>query len=243
VEPRRPRLLRIAAAAVPLSLVLVSAAGSAPAATTIDSATAPQLLAITQSAIRAAHSGTSYESKLVGVGITSVLTNSQATSGEQFTTSGKAKSDVRVISGALYFNFNAAQIASTFGLTNSRWAYKWISVPNSNPLFLTMAPGLQYAALTATLAPTGKLNRTGYVRVRTAITIGVVGGVNAGLGLTSGRQVLYISTRAPYLPVEVDATGTLHGRAVKIAITFANWGAKFRIPVPATPTLINRTNL
>jgi len=218
-------------------------ASSAAQAPSISKMTGSQLLTTTMAAATKAKSCTNISTS-VSDGHTFVLrSNSGPISGEQFLSYQSAKSDVREVGGDVYFNENSAGLKLQFDVKNPKLANKWIEVTSSNVNFANFEEGILISSVLTEIPPSGSLSTTKVEVIHGEKVIGITGKPNETLGVSTGTETLYVSTTAPFLPVELTVSGTSQGVADKFVVTLTNWGKSFHILKPANPLPISKTNL
>ena len=89
--------------------------------------------------------------------------------------------------------------------------------------------------------PTGAFTLTPTRTLDGETVEGVSGGLlrNVSQGGAKKSQVLYVSTTAPYLPVEVVTSGSLDGQSGTTVVTFSRWGESVSVVAPSGATPIS----
>ena len=104
----------------------------------------------------------------------------------------------------------------------------------SDPGYSPIATGVTLGSALVQATPTGVLHLGAPTVLGGIRVVGITGGLpRDSAGGAVGQQVLYVEAAAPFLPVELDITGTLQGQRGTSTVTFSRWG----VPVtPAVPT-------
>ncbi len=166
-----------------------------------------------------------------------------ATEGKQTTTGGtQGKSDLLVEPGHAYLQGDAAFLQDSFGFPASfasQYAGKWISFVPSDPGYQQIVDGDTLSSALTESTPTRALTLTSTRILDGQNVEGVSGGLPRDLsqGGAKGSQVLYVSTTAPYLPVEVVTSGSLDGQSGTTVVAFSRWRESVSVVAPngATP--------
>jgi len=221
-------VLAVVGAALVLTVSLVLVLGRNTGG--LSGKTAAQVLALTVTAAKSegsVHLGNTNTSGPAGGGTYDV----NATEGRQTTTGGnQGNSDLLVVPGHAYLKGDAAFLQNSFGFPAadaSLYASKWISFVPSDPGYQQIVDGDTLSSALVESSPTGTLTLTPTRSLDGQTVEGVSGGLPRDIvqGGAKGSQVLYVSTTAPYLPVEVVTSGSLDGQSGTTVVTFSRWDA------------------
>ncbi len=165
-----------------------------------------------------------------------------ATVGAQ-TVSGGAQGNATllVMPGMAYLKGDAAFLHNSLGLGVSaagKYAGQWISFKPGDPGYAQVVSGDTLSSALSEASPTGTLGLTPSLTVDGQQVVGVTGGLptDATRSGAVGSVTLYVSTAAPYLPVEVVTNGTLAGQRGTSTVTFSHWGEPVSVTAPAGAT-------
>lgn len=154
---------------------------------------------------------------------------------------GQGSADLLVLPGSAYVKGDEPFLENSFGLSASsasQYAGKWISFAPSDPGYQQIVAGDTLASALTESTPTGSLTLTPTRTIDAQSVVGLSGGLPRDdlQGGAKGSQVLYVSTAAPYLPVEVVTKGSLDGQSGTTTVTFSRWGETISIAAPAGAT-------
>jgi hypothetical protein len=143
-----------------------------------------------------------------------------------------------VVPGAAYLRGDAAFLQNGLGFSVSgaaSYAGKWISFGPADPGYQQLVSGDTLGSALSESTPSGTLTLTPTRTVGGRQVVGVSGGLPPDMarGGATGSVVLYVSTTAPYLPVEVVERGSLGGQSGTATITFSGWGEPVVVQAPA----------
>jgi hypothetical protein len=158
-------------------------------------------------------------------------------------TINKATGVVRLVKGALFTKESQQIIRLQFGISDSKYANKWISIPRSSKHYVPFSSGLTFDSMIAQVRPSGKLTESKVGTLHGVKVIAINGSPNAELGLTTGAETLFVSDTSPYLPVEIAASGRSQGVPTTLVVTFSNWGRSVTYATPAGAIPISSTDL
>lgn len=245
VSSRHPKRRLVAAlavvgAAVILASVLVFTLGSGSGTNGLAGRSAAQVLAMTTAASKRQGSVHMTESdKPTGSGTYDV----GSTRGMQTITDGsEGNASLLVLPGIAYLKGDAEFLETQVGLSVSNaslYAQRWISfVPNDSAYdYQQLVAGDTLGSALSESTPSGRLTLTSQRSVDGQSVVGLSGGLGA---LTpsgaKGTEILYVSTVAPYLPVEFVLSGTYEGQAVNTTLTFSDWGEPISVTAPSGAT-------
>lgn len=148
----------------------------------------------------------------------------------------------RYVDGVVYFNSNTVGLYIQFGVKNSKYANKWISVKPGQKDYAFIADGLYTSSIPGQLEPGGKLTKAN-VTYKGQAAIEVSGAATAAQGAGSGKAHLYVSTKSPFLPLGVVLATVEQGLSFSGSCTLSNWKLTVTATAPASSTPINKTNL
>jgi hypothetical protein len=237
---RFARVLAVVGAALILAVSLVLVLSKSTGG--LSGKTAAQVLAVTVAAAEAqgsAHLDNTNTTGPAGGGTYDV----SAREGEQTVTGGTQGNAVLLtVPGHAYLKGDAAFLQSSFGFpasVASSYAGKWISFVPSDPGYQQVVNGDTLPSALVESSPTGVLTLTPIRTIDGQTVEGVSGNLPSDISQAgaTGSQVLYVSTTAPYLPVEVVTSGSLDGQSGTTVVTFSRWGESLAIVTPngATP--------
>ncbi len=235
----------LAATSLIVSGLVVEASSAGAAAKPFTSLTPTQMLQTSLANARKVRSGTASvtasTTKFKNTQVLSVV----AGGGEQRFHQGPVALAIRVIGSTCYVSSNAAGLELMFGVANSNAADKWVAIPSSNAAFVDVVVGISFSDLLAAMTPLGKLTASKPMKLGGQTVIGITGVVNPKAQLTSGKETVYLSTKAPYLPVKEVATGSEASSGGNGTVTYlvSKWGATKVPAVPTPVTQINATDL
>ena len=158
-------------------------------------------------------------------------------------TINQATGVVRLVKGALFTKESNQIIRLQFGISDPKYANKWISIPRSSKHYVPFSSGLTFASMIAQVRPAGKLTESKVGTLHGVKVIAINGTANTELGLNTGSETLFVSDASPYLPVELAASGRSQGVPTTLVVTFSHWGQPFTYAAPAGAILISSTNL
>jgi hypothetical protein len=148
-----------------------------------------------------------------------------------------------VLPGMAYLKGDAAFLQNQLGTSiasASRYAQQWISFQPSYANYAALVEGDTLASALTEATPVGHLSLTSVMTIDGQNVVGVSGGVPADVlpASAKGSEVLYVSTVAPYLPVELAVSGTYNGQSADSTLTFSDWGERISVVAPsgATPS-------
>ena len=243
----REKTARLAVAGLWATAVLIATVGVASASsgrTPILSMTPSQILATSLAAARSQKSATATEIQHEGGTKATQKADSFQQGGEQVLGSSTgAAADIRLLKGVVYLKDNAQGIKMMFGVSDAKWANKWIKVTSKSSAFAPLSSGITFPSLLSQLPPTGKLTKSKVESVGGHQVIAISGKPNQASGPVSGTEIFYVSTVAPYLPIEMTGNVTAQGHKLTLTISMSNWKRTFSIATPNSSTPINKTNL
>jgi hypothetical protein len=146
-----------------------------------------------------------------------------------------------VISGVAYVNGSATFLQNSFGFpanAAATYAGKWISFQSTDAGYQEVVDGDTLASALTDSTPSGALTLKGTSKLDGKNVLGVSGGLPSNLsgqGAT-GSLVLYVSTTAPFLPVELVEAGTADGHSGTTTVVFSNWGEDVLALAPTNVT-------
>ena len=249
-QHRTLRVRMLAGAALAASLMMTSgplahagAAGTAATAPPFATQSGRQIIAGAMVAAKAMGSVTSSSSTTISGQAYSLVTNASLTSGQQTLRLGAAKTVVRVVGGVIYINDTDTAIQAQFGVSDPKYANRWIEIPSTNSYFAHFNTFILLSSLLSEVAPGGTLKTTKTTMVDKTSVVGVTGKPNIHLGLASGTETVYVSTLAPHLPVELVASDVVQTQRETFVVIFTNWGKRFNVTKPTTSIPISSTDL
>ena len=253
-RPRRGIALAIViilAMAIGIPLAVITSRG--PSSPPLSSKTPAQVLTIAKAAALAKGSAhTVSDMTLVGhinvIGPTFLTMHSVYDSGKaqgrQVLTGSAGNATFLLLSPPMgYVQGDASYLEQNFnmGLSDAaKHAGQWIAIPLISSSFAPAMTGLSLSSALTGMTPSGTLHLTKQTTVDGVSVIGVAGGLGpyAPNGFT-GADVLYISTEAPYLPVEnIDHGTNGSGGAFSTTDHLSDYGESVSVSTPAHSTPI-----
>ena len=233
-------MLAAIGAAVVLAAVLVFTLGSSSGANAFAGKSGSQVLAVTMAAAKRQGSVHLAESdKPTGSGTYDVGSNS----GRQTIADGsEGNATLLVLPGIAYLNGDAAFLENEVGLSVSNaslYAERWISfVPSDTSYdYQQLVSGDTLSSALSESTPSGRLTLTSERTVDGQRVVGVSGGLGPlSEGGAKGSEVLYVSTVAPYLPVELVVSATYEGNSGSSTLTFSDWDEPISVAAPSDVT-------
>jgi hypothetical protein len=163
---------------------------------------------------------------------------SAPTAAESLTTTGLPALQVMLVGTTIYVQAGASVLESTMGLpaaASTANAGKWISVQSGDSAFSQLSGQLTLSAELNTYIPATALRRGKTTTVAGHRVIPITGRP-ASSASNKGESVavaLYLSTKAPYLPVGGSLISAKKGTAgVKEIAVFSNWGKTVVLTAP-----------
>jgi hypothetical protein len=215
------------------TVVLLSPGVASPRGLPIATMDARQIVAAMIAAARQEKSCTNTSTSLLSGIPFRLVTDSSTKAGEQFLSYDGAEMTLRVVKGIVYVYANRGGLSIQFGVKEPQFVGKWIEVTPTFREYSQMEGGVLLASMLAELPPTGTLTTTKELSVHGEQVVAVIGKPNSRSGFSSGKETVYVSTKAPYLPVEVTISGVTTGNVRDFEITFSDWGKVFQIVKPA----------
>jgi hypothetical protein len=236
---------RFVAALTSLSLLSVCSSGASGATlpSKLTGLTASQIVNLSLTSARAQGSCTNVSvGKATGFTFGS-STDSGRLDAQEDLTINKATGVVRLVKGDLFIKESQPIISVQFGVSDPQYANRWISIPRSSKHYVPFSTGLTFASMIAQVRPAGKLTESKVGTLHGVKVIAINGTANAELGLNTGAETLFVSDTAPYLPVELAASGRSRGVPTTLVVTFSQWGHAFTYAAPAGALPISSTKL
>ncbi|MGC2485913.1 MAG: hypothetical protein WA359_06705 [Acidimicrobiales bacterium] len=212
---------------VPLiTLVLVTSSLSAGAA----SKTAAQILQISVGSMKTEGSF-HYDStsSIAGKVALKLSTDSALTYGVQTQQLDGGTETTRLIGTTLYMYANAKAYAQDFDVAKTTLANKWVKVPLTNKNYGNIADAILVKSVMQQLVDIGSVRDVGTATIDGQTALELRGDAGA-----SGTETIYVSAKAPYLPIGLSAEATEEGHKIINELVFSKWGEKFSVKVPST---------
>jgi hypothetical protein len=162
-----------------------------------------------------------------------------ATAGEQLISYDGAQIDLREVANRIYVYANAAGVKLQFGEADPTWANRWIFVTPSDAKFKEFSAGILLDSTLSELPPVKLAKKS----VKDDGAIEISGKPNATIGLSAGKEMLYLSTTSPNLPAKLVVTDKPPSEVSKLTITFSHWGRAVAVSTPLGATPLNKTTL
>ena len=231
--------------AVVVSLFASLAAGTnavASTSTSLHKLTAAQILNISLSAARAQKSVDSLVTTSIFGLSAKVQTQSGVSSGRSLVNVNGHSGEVLEVNGTVFAKLDAAIVNFEFHTNAPSLANKWISIPRQSRYFSTVSTGITLASVLDEITPAGALTQSiaSYNGVR---VVALSGSANSSLALPGGTQILYVSTKPPFLPVGGRVHLSTSGVKLDLAVRITHWGVPLRVSAPSTFTKISATTL
>ena len=159
-------------------------------------------------------------------------------------TPGTGNGTARVVNGVAYFKGNAEFLFLNFGVRNSKYANEWISIKPGQRNFATVSDGLTMSTVPSQLTPIGQLTKSSIVHVAGQSVVVVSGSTSAPMNVGTGKVHLFVSTTAPYLPVQETIQSKPSPSTNFVGTcSLSHWKESFTVSKPSTSTPITQTNL
>jgi hypothetical protein len=141
------------------------------------------------------------------------------------------------VQGAAYVRASASFLSSSLDMSNAQakaLANRWIVFQQGDAGYLKVAQDGTLGSLLGDIGPKGRLALGHPTIINGVSVVGISGQSGAGSGSQArGREVLYVSTTAPNLPVEIVLHATEDGVVgSSIDIRFSHWGQPVSIEPP-----------
>ncbi len=231
-----------AGVAAVLALMATAACGTSqpPARGTIGALrdkSASQVLQVSLAAARAAGYVKLVEAENDSGNVTMVNGEAGNAAGTQsFTISGAhaVHFTLSLIGHTVFMKANQAALGYALGASAANahiYANRWISVTSKDSGYRRAVENLKISFQLSTLALNGPLGLQAPTVIRGSSAVGVTGTVNshqANVGKLSAT--LYVSTTAPFLPLEMR----MHNQSgsVRVEISYSGWGKAFNLRTP-----------
>ena len=231
------RILPLTAAASAAVLALVGAGTALPAAAAGRSpqTSASKLLAQALRAASAAGSVHFVDKSSVGSQSQQLVgAISAPTAGESL--SGVAPLAVELVGGTIYVSGAASSLQRALPISATQAQQvgnKWIMVQSGDTPYQTLAQALSLSSALASFTPTGSTARLGKTaKVGGHKVIPIEGRPSSLTKGTSGSVALFVSAKAPHLPV--GGTLVLANRTQRLneAVAYTSWGAPVTLSAP-----------
>ena len=140
--------------------------------------------------------------------------------------------------GVAYLEADAVFLEGNLGLSPAgaaKAAGSWIEFRPADGPFRQLVSGVTLGSALAEATPTGALHLTPVQILGPNATrvVGISGGLpRDSLSGARGQQILYVEAATPYLPVELDLTGTLGGQSGSSKVVFSAWGETVSVSAP-----------
>lgn len=229
----------LGASAVLAALLVLTTCSLGAAAASGQNESAKKLLAGSMAAAQK-ESGCTYTTTFTLDGHPYVLAaRAGVTEGEQLISYDGAQIDLREIAGAIYIYANAAGVKLQFEEADPTWANRWIVVTPSDAKFKDFSSGILLMS-TLSEVPPAKLTAKPQSG---AGSIEIAGKPNTTIGLSAGKEKLYLSAASPNLPEKLVVTDKPPSEVRKLTITFSHWGRAVAVSTPPGATPLSKTSL
>jgi len=133
------------------------------------------------------------------------------------------------VPGVTYLKASAAFLSSSLDMSHTQaenLANRWIAFRPGDTGYLQVTQDDTLASLLGDIAPKGRLVLGSPTTINGVSVVGISGHPGASSGSrASGREVLYVSTSAPNLPVEIVVHANEDGIiGASLDVLFSNWG-------------------
>jgi hypothetical protein len=166
-----------------------------------------------------------------------------ATVGEQLISYDGAQIDVREVDHDVFIYANADGVKLQFGEADPTWAKRWIEVTPSDTKFSAFASGVLLGSTLDEVPPATIKGSATSKKLNGKKVVAITGKPNSIIGLNAGKETLYVSANAPYLPVKLVVTDKPPSEVRKLTIAFSDWGKSVSVVKPTNATLLSKTNL
>jgi hypothetical protein len=246
-ETLKPRLHRgvsaLIATALLVGLVTITTGSGLASALAAKNESAKKLLAGAMSAARK-EMGCTYTTTFTLDGHPYVLSaRAGSTAGEQLISYDGAQIDLREVANSIYIYANAAGVKLQFGESDATWADRWIVVTPSDPKFKNFAAGVLLTSTLDELPPAKLATKVSLQNIGGTSVIALSGKPNATIGLSAGKEKLYLSATSSHLPTRLVVTDKPPSEVSKLTITFSHWGRAAAVSTPSGATPLKKTNL
>jgi hypothetical protein len=163
--------------------------------------------------------------------------------GEQLISYDGAQIDLREVANSIYIYANAAGVKLQFEEADPTWASHWIMVTPTDAKFKEFAAGVLLASTLGELPPAKLATKVTSQKIGGASVFALSGKPNATIGLSAGKETLYLSTTSPHLPAKLVVTDKPPSEVSKLTITFSHWGKAVVVSTPTGATPLTKTNL
>ncbi len=236
---------KVTALAVLLSLtVTVVPAGAATSSPALTSQSAAAIATAAQSAALATKSCNIMETFYSNVKATGTLTTlASATQSQQVLTMPSIVNELRLVNNTVYFKGNKQDISMQFGVTNSKFANRWVSVKASDANFAPMSKVMSFRTVVTELLGISQPKK-GAISTQLGHRVIAITGTPKGSGAPAGAVITeYVSTTAPYLPIETVGSYTSGKVKVQFVVKYISWGKTVSVSVPSPSVPISTTDL
>ena len=235
--------LLVAIGVTSITPIAASAAGALSVPASIANLSPSQIATISLASAQAAGTCTNV-SRGSAVGFTfGSTTDSGVTQAREALHFNTATGEALLIKGVAYVNLSATVINLEFGKAYPQYANRWISIPATSKDYASITLGLLFSSMLSQVRPGGTLTKSKVTTLNGVKVIAITGTANAELGLTAGKQTLFVQAASPHLPVALDAAGRSQGVPTNLTVTFSNWGKRFAFVVPSHVVTIASTTL
>ena len=146
---------------------------------------------------------------------------------------------VELVGGTIYVSGGSSALESALQLTAAEVktaAGKWIAVQSADSPYASLAQSLTLTSILDAFTPAGRgLHLGKKTKVGRVNVIPIVGAPNGSLARgTSGSTALFVSTKAPHLPVGASIVLANQSSRVTQLVIFTAWGAPVKLTPPAS---------
>ena len=241
--PRRSTFAKgvISAAALLIALVAAACGASQPASRgtigALRGKSAAQALKLSLAAARGAGSVKRVEAESDSGKITTVTGVAGAATGtERFTIAGSQPIvfTLSLIGSTVYMQANEAALGYALGASAAKahaYAGRWISVTSADSGYHRAEANLKISFQLSTMSLSGPIGLGVPTVIRGQSVVGITGTVisrQSNVGKLSAT--LYVSTTAPFLPVELLMRN--QSSSIKVEISYSSWGKSFKLSAP-----------
>lgn len=224
-----------------LGLVPIVTPAGASTPTTLTGLSATQVLNVSLKAANAEQSVTTVLSAL-GNSLRAVITAGPR-SGQGSESLDGHKGQFIYSNGVVYTKFDPTMVHFEYGVTDKSVANKWISATKASKFYYGLSADLTLPSLLLVMHPADVLSLTAPTTINGVAVIGVAGKLSAANFGVGGTSTLYVSSTAPFLPVQLSLVESKSGLSANVTFTLKNWGAALSITAPKNFTPIGQTNL
>jgi hypothetical protein len=212
--------------------------GTALPVTAAPTTSAPKLLAAALKAAQTSGSAHFVETAISGKQSQKIVGDVSASSASQTVSGAGSGLQAQLIGSAIYINGGAVSLESALQLTAAQAtpnANKWIAISSTDAPFSGLSQALSLAATLSSFTPKAKGLHLGSTTSVGGVKVIPISGTPASLSKgTTGTVTLYVSAKAPYLPVKGSVALANKSQHFSESVVFSNWGGKVTLTAPVS---------